>query len=114
MARARLCMAAAATALGLALAPTPAGAAEQAGGADPASRAAKAGGGETAGAGKQASRTTTGQRKVLRLEALTVEGKLQKPEAFYILQRANPEFDDLGRPESFLPKVIESERDGIF
>ncbi|NVJ10094.1 hypothetical protein HUW63_33340 [Myxococcus sp. AM001] len=47
-------------------------------------------------------------RRVIRLEALTVEGRIQKPQAMYILQRSNLSFDDLSRTESFVPKVVKS------
>lgn len=46
--------------------------------------------------------------RVIRLEELKVEGRIQKPQAFYLLQRSNLNFDDLNREESFLPKVVES------
>lgn len=45
------------------------------------------------------------KKKVIRLDALTVEGRIQKPQAFYILQRSTLNFDELNRAESFLPKV---------
>jgi len=48
------------------------------------------------------------KRKVIRLETITVEGRIQKPQAFYILQRSNLNFDELDRNESFLPKVVKS------
>lgn len=105
---------AAAVAACFALAPVAAGAEEKAGAAETTPAGDKVDAGASAEGGGNAARASGGKRKVLRLEALTVEGKLQKPEAFYILQRANPEFDELGRPESFLPKVIRSERDDIF
>jgi hypothetical protein len=55
---------------------------------------------------------TKGGRKVIKLEAITVEGRIQKPQAFYILQRQNLNFDELNRTESFLNKVLKSvERD---
>ena len=55
---------------------------------------------------------TKGGRKVIRLEAITVEGRIQKPQAFYILQRQNLNFDELYRTESFLNTVLKSvERD---
>ena len=55
---------------------------------------------------------TKGGRKVIRLEAITIEGRIQKPQAFYILQRSNLNFDELNRTESFLNKVLKSvERD---
>ena len=57
------------------------------------------------------ARTKAG-RKVIKLEAITVEGRIQKPQAFYILQRQNLNFDELNRTESFLNKVLKSiERD---
>ena len=52
--------------------------------------------------------TGTKKKKVIRLDALTVEGKIQKPQAFYILQRSNLNFDDLNHPESFVPKVVQT------
>lgn len=48
------------------------------------------------------------KKKVIRLDAITVEGRIQKPQAFYILQRSNLNFDDLSRSESFVPKVVQS------
>ena len=48
------------------------------------------------------------KKKVIRLEQITVEGRIQKPQAFYILQRSNLNFDELERTESFLPKVVKS------
>lgn len=54
------------------------------------------------------------KKKVIRLETITVEGRIQKPQAFYILQRSNLNFDELERTESFLPKVIQSVDKGPF
>ena len=48
------------------------------------------------------------KKKVIRLDAITVEGRIQKPQAFYILQRSNLNFDELGKNESFVPKVLKS------
>ncbi|ADO70488.1 hypothetical protein [Stigmatella aurantiaca] len=48
------------------------------------------------------------KKKVIRLDAITVEGKIQKPQAFYILQRSNLNFEELNRPESFVPQVVQS------
>ncbi|WP_164006890.1 hypothetical protein [Pyxidicoccus trucidator] len=47
-------------------------------------------------------------RKVIRLDAITVEGRIQKPQAFYILPRSNLSFDELSRTETFVPKVVKS------
>jgi len=48
------------------------------------------------------------KKKVIRLDAITVEGRIQKPQAFYILQRSNLNFDELNRTESFINKVEKS------
>lgn len=48
------------------------------------------------------------KKKVIRLDAITVEGRIQKPQAFYILQRSSLNFDELNRTESFIPKVEKS------
>lgn len=48
------------------------------------------------------------KKKVIRLDALTVEGRIQKPQAFYILQRSTLNFDELNRAESYNPKVEKS------
>lgn len=45
---------------------------------------------------------------VIRLEAIKVEGRIQKPQAFYILQRSNLNFEGLELKESFIPKIIDS------
>ena len=48
------------------------------------------------------------KKKVIRLDAITVEGRIQKPQAFYILQRSNLNLEELNKNESFLPKVEKS------
>jgi hypothetical protein len=47
-------------------------------------------------------------RRVIRLEAIKVEGRIQKPQAFYILQRSNLNFESLDLKRSFVPKILES------
>ncbi len=47
-------------------------------------------------------------RKVLKLDVITVEGRIQKPQAFYILQRSNLNFGELEKSETFLPKIVQS------
>src|SRR5258707_15249707 len=49
--------------------------------------------------------STKSKKKVIRLDALMVDGRIQKPQAFYILQRSNMNFEELSRPESFIPKI---------
>ncbi len=48
------------------------------------------------------------KKKVLRLEEFTVEGRIQKPQAFFILQRGTITFDGGDKKESFLPKIQKS------
>jgi len=47
-------------------------------------------------------------RKVLKLDVITVEGRIQKPQAFYILQRSNLNFGELEKSETFVPKIVQS------
>jgi len=52
--------------------------------------------------------------KVIRLEAIKVEGRIQKPQAFYILQRSTLNFEALELKESFVPKILKSIDDKPF
>lgn len=51
---------------------------------------------------------STGGKKVIKLDALTVEGRIQKPEAFYVLPRSTLNFDELQKSESFVTKIDQS------
>ena len=44
-------------------------------------------------------------RKILRLEEMKVEGRIQKPQAMFLMPRATLGTGDLDRSEPFLPKV---------
>lgn len=46
--------------------------------------------------------------QVVTLDEMVVEGTIQKPEAFYILQRRELEFKDLEPKKSFLPLILKS------
>jgi hypothetical protein len=48
------------------------------------------------------------KKKVLRLDEFTVEGRIQKPQAFFILQRSNLSFEDPDKKETFLPKIVKT------
>ena len=50
----------------------------------------------------------SGGKKVIKLDTLTVEGRIQKPEAFYVLPRSSLNFDELQKSESFVPKIEKS------
>jgi ribosome biogenesis protein Tsr3 len=47
-------------------------------------------------------------KKVLRLEEMKVEGRIQKPQAMFLMPRANLNYGDLERAESFLPKIAKA------
>ncbi len=59
-----------------------------------------------AAASKPAARSAG--KKVIKLDTLTVEGRIQKPEAFYVLPRSSLNFDELQKSESFVPKIEKS------
>ncbi len=42
---------------------------------------------------------------VIRLDELAVEGRIQRPQAFYVLPRSSLNYQGLDRQESFLPKI---------
>ncbi len=44
-------------------------------------------------------------RKILRLEEMKVEGRIQKPQAMFLMPRATLSTGDLDRSEPLLPKV---------
>lgn len=46
--------------------------------------------------------------KIIQLEEITIEGKVQKPNAFYVLTRSNLAFEKREMKKSFLNKVIQS------
>lgn len=50
----------------------------------------------------------TEPKHVIRLEVVRIEGRIQKPQAFYILQRANLNFGGLDMKESFIPRILRS------
>jgi hypothetical protein len=58
--------------------------------------------------GRAAAQDQGKPRKVLKLDVITVEGRIQKPQAFYILQRSNLNFGELEKTETFLPKIVQS------
>ena len=42
------------------------------------------------------------------LEALVIEGRIQKPEVFYVLGRAGYHYRGLPVRRSFVPRIVES------
>lgn len=49
-----------------------------------------------------------GPRSVIEIDSVNVEGDVQKPEAFYILQRSELTFEGRTPRKSFIPLIIES------
>lgn len=74
--------------------------------ADRAAAVAKQARADVQAAAKPAGRASA--KKVIKLDTLTVEGRIQKPEAFYVLPRSNLNFDELQKNESFVPKIEKS------
>ena len=52
-----------------------------------------------------ADRKKQAPRKILRLEEVKVEGRIQKPQAMFLMPRANLNYGELDRTEPLLPKV---------
>lgn len=48
------------------------------------------------------------QPRVIRLEEIIIEGRVQKPNAFYILNRSNLGYEVLELRTSFVRKVVRS------
>jgi hypothetical protein len=63
---------------------------------------AKAQAAETAKARKDAP------TRILRLEELKVEGRIQKPQAMFLMPRANLNIGELDRSEPLLPKISQA------
>jgi hypothetical protein len=53
-------------------------------------------------------KTSKGTARVIKIDTVKVEGRIQKPEAFYILQRSQLNFEGLEPKKSFLPLIIKS------
>jgi hypothetical protein len=52
--------------------------------------------------------------KVIQLEEITIEGRVQKPNAFYILNRSNIGYEIMDLRTSFLGKVVSAVDDEPF
>lgn len=62
-----------------------------------------------AGSQAQAQRRG-GQPRVIQLEEIRIEGRVQKPNAFYILNRSNLGYEVLDLRTSFVREIIRSVR----
>jgi hypothetical protein len=52
--------------------------------------------------------STSRPKRVLRLEELKVEGRIQKPQAMFLMPRANLNYAELDRGESFVSRIPEA------
>ena len=53
-------------------------------------------------------RAANGQKIFRITEGIVVEGKIQKPNAFYVLQRSSMDYDWESLKQDFLPKILEA------
>lgn len=52
--------------------------------------------------------TAFAQQGVIDLEETVIKGRIQKPEAFYILQPANLDYEPFKEKPSFIPELIKT------
>ena len=53
-------------------------------------------------------RSASGQKIFRITEGIVVEGRIQKPNAFYVLQRSSMDYDWESLKQDFLPKILEA------
>ena len=53
-------------------------------------------------------RTASGQKIFRITEGIVVEGKIQKPNAFYVLQRSSMDYDWESLKQDFIPKILQA------
>ncbi len=65
---------------------------------------------EAAGAAPKVKveRSASGQKIFRITEGIVVEGRIQKPNAFYVLQRSSMDYDWESLKQDFLPKILEA------
>lgn len=83
--------------------------------AAPAATAAKPADAQAQGSGDNGDQTKVkvergaGGRKVYKIEGeIVIEGKIQKPEAFYVLQKSSINYDWHELKQDFVPKILDS------
>jgi hypothetical protein len=55
-------------------------------------------------------RDASGQKVYRITDAVVIEGKVQKPNAFYVLQRSSINYDWAELKEDFVPKIVDAVR----
>ncbi len=64
--------------------------------------------GTEAGPKVKVERSASGQKIFRITEGIIVEGKIQKPNAFYVLQRSQIDYDWDSLKQDFLPKILQA------
>ena len=94
-----------APALALAQAPAPAGAQRD---PLPVGQPPPAAAGQPAAPSVKVERGAGGKKVYRITEAIRIEGKIQKPEAFYVLQKSSIDYDWEELRQEFVPKIVDS------
>ncbi len=66
------------------------------------------------GAGQAAAKKKRPVRRVVIDEVTRVEGKIQKPEVWYLLPRSNLNFEGLQLEKKLAPKILETTKQDLF
>jgi hypothetical protein len=53
-------------------------------------------------------RSASGQKIFRITEGIVVEGRIQKPNAFYVLQRSSMDYDWESLKQDFIPKILDA------
>lgn len=65
-------------------------------------------------AGSAAAQDRKGTPKVIELDEEVIKGRVQKPEAFYILQHASLNYKRLDPKATFIPELVKSVKEKPF
>jgi hypothetical protein len=60
------------------------------------------------------SPSASAQEGVIDLEESVIKGRIQKPEAFYILQHANLDYQPFDKRPSFIPELLDTVKEEPF
>lgn len=61
-----------------------------------------------------AAQRRSGQPQVIELEELVIEGKVSKPQVFYVLGRTSLRYEGVKLERSFVERIVESARSNPF
>jgi len=63
---------------------------------------------------KAPAATKKGAPKVIELEALVIEGKVAKPQVFYVLGRSRVQYENLKKQRVFVDRIVEGANQNPF